>query len=201
MKSGERRRGSGVGRPVATTHGEIEQAAFALFATRGFEGTTMSAIAEAVGVGSRTLFRYYQSKNDIPWGQFDQTLDDFRRILAETPPEMPLSEAVQRAVLRFNEFDPQSQPPHRERMRVILRTPALQAHSVLRYADWRAVISEYISQRRGTGADDLFAQTVAQISLALAHTAYAAWLDDPEASLASLLDESMSCLRTYLEGG
>src|SRR5690349_2865865 len=39
------------GRPVATSHAEIEQAAFRLYAERGFEGTTIEAIAAAVGVG------------------------------------------------------------------------------------------------------------------------------------------------------
>jgi mycofactocin system transcriptional regulator len=189
-----------VGRPVVTTPGEIEQAAFRLFAASGFEGTTMAAIAAEVGVGQRTLFRYYPSKNDIPWGQFDQTLDRFRQLLDETPDDVPLVEAVQRGVLRFNEYDPDAEPPHRDRMRLILRTPALQAHSVLRYADWRGVIAAYVARRRGLAADDLFPQTVAQVSLALALTAYEAWLDHPDASLAALLDEAMGCLRDYVAG-
>ena len=189
-----------VGRPVVTTPNEIEQAAFRLFATSGFEGTTMAAIAAEVGVGQRTLFRYYPSKNDIPWGQFDETLDRFRQILDETPADVPLIDAVQRAVLRFNEYDPDAQPPHRDRMRLILRTPALQAHSVLRYADWRGVISGYVARRRGLAAEDLFPQTVAQVSLALALTAYDAWLDHPDASLAALLDDAMDCLKDYVAG-
>ena len=193
-------RGVAVGRPVVTTAGEIEQAAFRLFATAGFEGTTMAAIAAEVGVAQRTVFRYFPSKNDIPWGRFDATLDSFRRILDDTPADVPLSDAVQRAVLRFNEFDPDAQPAHRDRMRLILRTPALQAHSVLRYAEWRGVISEYVARRRGVAATDLLPQTVANVSLALALTAYDAWLDDPDASLAVLLDDSLGCLRDFLAG-
>ncbi|GAW50989.1 Transcriptional regulator, TetR family [Nocardioides sp. PD653] len=187
-----------MGRPVVTTPGEIEQAAFRLFAAAGFEGTTMAAIAAEVGVGQRTLFRYYPSKNDIPWGQFDQTLDSFRQILDGTPEDVSLIDAIQQAVLRFNEYDPDAQPPHRDRMRLILRTPALQAHSVLRYADWRAVIATYVARRRGLAVDDLFPQTVAQVSLSLALTAYDAWLDHPETSLAALLDDAMGCLRDYV---
>ncbi len=71
------------GRPEATTHAEIEQAAFRLFAERGFERTTLDAIAAEVGVGRRTLFRYFESKNDIPWGQFDRTLERFRVLLEQ----------------------------------------------------------------------------------------------------------------------
>src|SRR6201991_1943642 len=116
------------GRPVATSHAEIERAAFGLFAERGFDAVTMADIAAEVGVGRRTLFRYFESKNDIPWGQFDRTLDGFRAILAEMPEGMPLHEAVQRGVRRFNEFPADAQPDHRDRMRLILQTPALQAH-------------------------------------------------------------------------
>lgn len=194
----DRPRAASPGRPVATTHGEIEQAAFRLFARRGFEGTTMAAIADAVGIGRRTLFRYYGSKNDIPWGQFDRTLENFRKILGEMPEGLPVHEAVHRAVLRFNQFPDDAQPPHRERMRLILKTPALQAHSVLRYAQWRRVIAEYVAGRQALDPDDILPQTVGHVSLALALTAYEQWLEEPAASLPVLLDQCMQHLRSYL---
>src|SRR3954451_699401 len=186
------------GRPVATSHAEIEQVAFRLFAERGFDDVTMANIAAGVGVGRRTLFRYFESKNDIPWGQFDRTLDGFRAILAGMPRELPLHVAVHRAVQRFNEFPPDAQPSHRERMRLILETPALQAHSVLRYAAWRTVIAEYVATRLGVAADDLLPRTVGSVALATAISAYEAWLADPDADLATMLDEAMSGLRDYL---
>ena len=189
---------SAVGRPVATSHGEIEQAAFRLFSERGFEGTTLDAIAAEVGVGRRTLFRYFESKNDIPWGQFDRTLEDFRQLLAATPTDLPLWEAVHRGVLAFNDFPTDAEPPHRDRMRLILTTPALQAHSVLRYAQWRAVIAEYVAGRLGLAADDLIPRTVGQVSLALALTAYDAWLADEHAELEEVLDRVMVGLRSFL---
>ena len=196
MPSAGRR--SGAGRPEVTSHAEIEQAAFRLFAEQGFEATTLEAIAAEVGVSRRTLFRYYSSKNDIPWGQFDRTLDGFRQILAGMPTDLPLHEAVHRGVLAFNEFPEDSQPPHRDRMRLILRTPALQAHSVLRYAEWRAVIADYVADRRGLEADDLMPRTVGHVSLALALTAYEQWLESPDASLQTLLEAAMASLAEHL---
>jgi len=196
MPSAGRR--SGAGRPEVTSHAEIEQAAFRLFAEQGFEATTVEAIAAEVGVSRRTLFRYYSSKNDIPWGQFDRTLDGFRQILAGMPTDLPLHEAVHRGMLAFNEFPEDSQPSHRDRMRLILRTPALQAHSVLRYAEWRAVIADYVADRRGLEADDLMPRTVGHVSLALALTAYEQWLESPDASLQTLLEAAMASLAEHL---
>jgi len=191
-------RRSVAGRPEATTHAAIEQAAFKLFAERGFDATTLDAIAEAVGVGRRTLFRYFASKNDIPWGQFDRTLDGFRELLAGMPTDLPLHVAVHRGVLGFNEFPDDAEPPHRERMRLILKTPALQAHSVLRYAQWRAVIAEYVADRLDLRPDDLLPRTVGQVSLALALSAYETWLEQPDASLPDLLESAMAALEDYL---
>ncbi len=190
--------GASPGRPGATTHTAIEQAAFALFARRGFAGTTLDDIAAEVGVGRRTLFRYYASKNDIPWGQFDRTLEDLRRILDETPREVPLWRAVHRAVVRFNEFPDDASPGHRERMTLILSTPELQAHSALRYAQWRGVIAAFVADRLGCAQDDPRPGTVAHVSLALALAAYDQWIRDPGRPIATLVDEAMGALRQHL---
>lgn len=186
------------GRPASTSHGEIERAAFRLFAEHGFETTTLEQIAAEVGIARRTLARYYPSKNDIPWGGFDRTIASFRTTLAQMPADLPLWEAVQRGVVAFNTFPADSSPSHRERMGLIMRTPALQAHSVLRYAEWRAVIAAYVGSRTGQPADALLPRTVAQVSLGLAIAAYEVWLDDPAGELASILAAGMEALREHL---
>lgn len=186
------------GRPEATSHADIEQAAFRLFAERGFDGTTLDDIAAAVGVSRRTLFRYYPSKNDIPWGQFDRTLERFRQILRELPQDRPVHEVVQQGVLDFNEFDDAADPPHAERMRLILETPALQAHSVLRYAEWRAVIADYVAERLDLAPTDPLPETVSQVCLALALSAYGLWLRDPGPTLRDRLEQALLDLRSYL---
>ena len=195
-------RASARGRPEVTTHAEIEQAAFALFAEHGFAQTTLEAIAAHVGVGRRTLFRYYQSKNDIPWGQFDRTLDHFRDLLADQPDDLPVHEAIHRAVVEFNRFPTDAQPPHRERMRLILTTPELQAHSVLRYTEWRRGIAEYVATRTGGEPDDLVSQVAGHVSLALSLSAYEHWLARTSAGdgdLLAIIDEAMAGLRDYLD--
>jgi mycofactocin system transcriptional regulator len=188
----------GAGRPEVTSHAAIEAAAFRLFAERGFEQTTLDAIAEAVGVSRRTLFNYYPSKNDIPWGQFDQTLDHFRTLLRDQPDGLPLWETVHRAVSAFNEFPADAQPPHVERMRLILHTPALQSHAAIRHAEWRQVIEEYVTERLDLASNESLPALVGHVSLALAHSAYSLWLADPLQSLPDLVSEQMNSLRSFL---
>lgn len=183
-----------------TSHAAIEAAAFALFESKGFEATTMEDIAESVGVGRRTLFRYYASKNDIPWGQFDAGLVHFARELDSMPTDLPVYKAVHQGILSFNRYDEDALPQHRRRMRLLLHTPALQAHSALRYAQWRRVIAEYVANRCGTDPDDLLPRLIGHVSLALAVAAYELWLDDETATLDSALDGGLAQLRQfYLE--
>lgn len=186
------------GRPEVTSHAAIEQAAFRLFAERGFEATTLDAIAREVGVGRRTLFRYYRSKNDIPWGQFDRTLEGFRQILAETPEGVGVHEAIGRAVVEFNRFPADASPSHVERMRLLLGTPALQAHSALRYAEWRRVIAEYAAARLGCAPHDLEPRLLGHVALALALSAYEVWLDHPDQDVTELLGRGLAALETLV---
>lgn len=177
-----------MGRPEATSHAAIEQAAFELFAQRGFEGTTLDDIAAAVGIGRRTLFRYYRSKNDIPWGQFDHTLAGFRDLLRAIPDDVPPHEAVRRGVLAFNDFPDDARPSHRDRMRLILTTPALQAHSMLRYAQWREVIAVDVARRTRATPSDLAPQLAGHLALAVALAAYDHWLATPDLTLRACLE-------------
>lgn len=189
------------GRPPATDHRAIEAVAFRLFAERGFDATSLDDIAAAVGVGRRTLFRYYKSKNDILWGQFDASLVHLARHLDGMPEDVPVHEAVQRAVIEFNRLDPDVVASHRQRMHLILATPALQAHSVLRYQQWRVVITNFVARRFELDPSDLLPRTAGQVTLALALSAYEQWLEDADSSLEVLLAEALSALQTYLAAG
>lgn len=81
-------------------------------------------------------------------------------------------------------------------MQLILTTPELLAHSVLRSTSWRHVIAEFVAAGTGCSATDLKPRMVAQVSLALALAlaAYETWLEGETASLPKLLDQAMSTL-------
>ena len=133
------------------------------------------------------VFRYYASKNAIPWGDFDAHLGHLRELLDDVDPDMPLGEALRAALLAFNTFDESETVRHRERMRVILQTAELQAYSMTMYAGWREVIAEFVGRRIGVKTTDLLPQTVAWMMLGVALSAYEHWLDDESVSLPEAL--------------
>jgi mycofactocin system transcriptional regulator len=184
------------GRRRATSRAELEQVAFTLFTARGFDATTVDEIAAAAGIGRRTFFRYFPSKNDVPWGAFEDELERMRVRLKACAPEVPVMDAIRYALIDFNRVAPAQVPLHRRRMQLILRVPTLLAHSTLRFAAWRAVVAEFVAERTGRRPDDLAPQAIAHAVLGVSVAAYEHWLDDPGADLGSLLDRAMRELGT-----
>jgi len=172
-----------VGRRRSTTRAHITDVAIGLFTARGFDAVSVDDVAAAAGIARRTLFRYYSSKNAIPWGEFDDHLDHLARLLDDVDPAVPLNTALRNALLAFNTFGVAETRQHRERMRVILQTDELQAYSMTMYAGWRDVIARFVARRCGTQPDALGPQTTAWTMLGVALSAYEHWLADDSVSL------------------
>jgi mycofactocin system transcriptional regulator len=184
---------SSPGRPPSTTRETIEGVALGLFAERGFEATTVDEIATAVGVGRRTLFRYFESKNDIAWGDFDWVMERLRAALAEGD-GLPLMEALRHGVVESNRYPADQETGLRTRMTLITGTAALQAHSALRYAEWRGVVAEWAGARLGEAPDDLRPRVIGYAALGSAMASFERWVASEGEDLLELLDASFAAL-------
>lgn len=176
-----------IGRRRSTTRDHIADVALDLFAARGFDAVSVDDIAAAAGIARRTLFRYYPSKNAIPWGDFDAHLQRMRRLLDDVDAAVPVDAALRSALLAFNTFDARETPRHRRRMGVILQADALQAYSMTMYGGWRDVIAAFVARRLELKTHDLVPQTVAWTMLGVALSAYEHWLADKSAALPDVL--------------
>jgi mycofactocin system transcriptional regulator len=184
-----------VGRRRSTTPHHITDVAIDLFAARGFDEVSVDDVAHAAGIARRTLFRYYASKNAIPWGDFDAHLLQLQALLDEADPGQPLGEALRAALLAFNTFGDSEAARHRQRMRVILETAELQAYSMTMYAGWRDVIAAFVARRSHAKLEDLLPQTVAWTMLGVALSAYQHWLADESVSLTQALGDAFDIVR------
>ncbi|MEV7422016.1 MULTISPECIES: mycofactocin system transcriptional regulator [unclassified Streptomyces] len=179
------------GRPRVTSRDALEQLGFELFARHGFDRTTVDDIAAAAGIGRRTFFRYFASKNDLVWGDFEGQLVRLEALLAAADPALPTMDALRGAVVEFNRFDTSVVTWHRQRMSLILRVPTLQADSALRYASWRELVTRFAARRMELDRSDMTPRLIGHTVLAACIASYEHWLTDEAASLEELLDASL----------
>ncbi len=189
------------GRPAVTSRQDVARAALDLFARQGYDETTVDEIAAAVGISRRTFFRYYESKPDVVWGEFDAELGRLRDRLAEAPDGEPLMDVLRRSVIATNRFGAGELDELRIRMVLISTVPTLVAHSAVRYEEWCDVVAGFAAARLGGSPDDLAAQTVARASLGAAMAAFACWARSSGDDLVVEVDRAFRLLATGFAAG
>jgi TetR/AcrR family transcriptional regulator, regulator of mycofactocin system len=183
-----------VGDVRAETRVRIERAALDLFARKGFEQVTADEIADAAGTSRRTFFRCFATKADAVWGDFASHVERLAALLATTGPEQPVLASICAAYVEVNDYSAADLPMLRQRMALILREPALQAHSQVRYADVDRVVAQHVARRTGYGPEALLPRLAATTTRAAATTAFEVWLADGTTSLADDLHAAVDQL-------
>jgi hypothetical protein len=131
------------------------------------------------------------------WGDFDDHVRRLESLLAVAAPGQPVLTSICAAYVEVNDYSDAHLPMLRQRLRLILTEPALQAHSQVRYADIDRVVAEHVARRTGTRPAALLPRLVATSTRAAATTACEVWLADDRLPLAAALHEAF----TELAGG
>jgi mycofactocin system transcriptional regulator len=182
------------GRPRGTTKRELELIAMRLFSEQGFDDTTVEQIAAAAGISGRTFFRYFPTKAEVLWYQFDDEVTALREAFAAVPDDVPMMTAVRRVVVNANRYRAEDVPELRVRMHLVAATPALTATAGAHYDAWERAVSAFAAQRLGQPEDGLFPLAVGRTTLAAARAAFDAWLTLADADLTVYLDEALAGL-------
>ena len=80
------------------TRAALRQAALRLFAEHGYEATTIAQITDAAGVGERTFYRYFDSKDDLLADQALSWIDELYKAIRHRPADEGPYMAVARAI-------------------------------------------------------------------------------------------------------
>jgi mycofactocin system transcriptional regulator len=187
------------GRRPSTSRQDVARAALDLFHRQGYDETTVDEIAAAVGVSRRTFFRYYESKRDVVWGEFDAELVRLHDELGGAPADQPMMDVLRQAVIATNRFGAGELDELRIRIGLISTVPTLVAHSAVRYAEWCDVVAGFVAGRVGGRPDDLGPQTVARAALGAAMAAFTCWAADDRDDLASDVDRAFRLLASGLD--
>lgn len=133
------------------TRDTIARAALQLFAERGYDETTLAEIAEAADVSPRTIFGYFQSKEDILFCEEPEFLDNLKRRLDERPPGATTIDAIREFLSSIDAPDQEA----RLRKQIVTSTPSLYAKMRARHAQLEPLLADSIARDLGAGPEDV----------------------------------------------
>jgi AcrR family transcriptional regulator len=132
------------------TREKIERVALQLFGERGYDETTLAEIAEAADVAPRTIFAYFESKEDILFCDEPLLYDRLERTLTQRPPGATTVDALREFVSSISAADEQT----KLRKRIIGVNEGLRRRERAHSAPLERLVAESISRDLGTDPDD-----------------------------------------------
>ena len=183
------------------TRDTITRVALELFAERGYDETTLAEIADAADVSPRTIFAYFDSKEEILFCDAPAELDELKNALARRPEGSTTIDALRQVLASMDPPDELA----RLRKQVVTSSPALKLKMRARVAELEPVLVESFAKDLGSDPDDIRALLIA----ASATAAFTAVHDRLEAEAATkpishesamaIVDEVFEFLRGGLE--
>lgn len=167
------------------TEREIAAAALDLFEQRGVDATTVDDIAEAAGVSPRTVFRYFERKEDAALVAHQDVLDLVCADLPELDPASPLiGQLEQRWRTILTSFDNGRSPIGQQLLRLwtlMAAEPALRTAALRRDEELTHQLVAEIHRTFGLDADDVRPRTVVEVVAAVARVSLHTWAAAREA--------------------
>ncbi|MEU4273258.1 TetR family transcriptional regulator [Streptomyces sp. NPDC026092] len=169
-------------------------AAFQLFLERGYEQTTVDDIVTLAGVGRRSFFRYFPSKEDVVFPDHEQSLADMTEFLAASAdtddPLVRICDAT-RLVMRMYAENPTFSV---QRYRLTREVTGLRTYELSVVWRYEKTLGDYLRTRWADRRDGTLRANVVAASVVAAHNhALRHWLrsggeGDPLAEVDRALD-------------
>jgi AcrR family transcriptional regulator len=180
-------------RKKADTRATIRSAAVDLFCARGFEGTTMDAVAEAADVSVRTVFRYFATKEDLVFANVEADLADLRDLLDARPSDEPIMAGL-RAVMEVLVDRMERGDDEDVRIAALVHEPALRQRYLAVMDGVEVTVAEWARRRLGVGPDDLRPGLLAAGMVAVQRVVVERVIDGDPRPLPDLVREAVALL-------
>ncbi|MFF9623499.1 TetR family transcriptional regulator [Streptomyces griseosporeus] len=190
------RDGTAGGRPPMRE--ALVAAAFRLFLERGYEQTTVDDIVTLAGVGRRSFFRYFPSKEDVVFPDHERCLADMTAFLAASGEEHePLARVCDaaRLVMRLYTENPAFSV---QRYRLTKQVPGLRAYELSVVWRYERAFAEYLRGRfAGRPDGTLRADVIAAAVVAAHNNALRSWLrSDGEGDASDAVDRALGYVQS-----
>ncbi|MFG2113871.1 TetR/AcrR family transcriptional regulator [Streptomyces sp. NPDC048718] len=144
-------------------------AAFQLFLERGYEQTTIDDIVRTAGVGRRSFFRYFPSKEDVVFPDHEQSLADMTEFLAASEdgddPLVRVCEAT-RLVMRMYAENPTFSV---QRYRLTREVTGLRTYELSVVWRYEKTLGDYLRTRFADRRDGTLRANVLAAAVVAAH--------------------------------
>ncbi len=159
----------------ARTRRALIDAAIERFAAEGFDAVLVEHIADAAGVSPRTFFRYFPTKEDVVFADYEDEFDVWDEVTGSPKPGEPLLETIRRGTHRVV-TDYEADAPRWDRwFALVLAEPALQRRMLESQARLRARATEALARLMDVEATDPRPAALASAAMAATEAASRAW--------------------------
>ena len=182
------------------TRDTIARVALELFAEKGYDNTTLAEIAEAADVSTRTIFSYYESKEDILFCDEPAMFEQLERVLEQRPAGATTVDALREFVSSTGVPDENM----RLRKRIIAGDDDLRLVERARFGRLEELVTESIARDLDAGPGDI-RPALAAASMTAAFTTMRDRLEAESGEpltheqAAAVLDQVLEFLRGGLE--
>ena len=174
-------------------HGRLMQSAIELFAERGYEATTVAAIAERAGLTRRTFFRYFADKREVLLGGAERLVTVWLAAVADAPAAAGPLASVTAGFEPLAELFEERLELARLRAQIIAANPELRERELVKL---QGLASELERTLLARGVASNAAILAAQAGLTVFHVAFGRWVEQEDpAAFRRLLSESLDELR------
>ncbi|MFI0781073.1 TetR family transcriptional regulator [Streptomyces sp. NPDC021212] len=171
-------------------------AAFQLFLEHGFERTTVDDIVARAGVGRRSFFRYFPSKEDVVFPEHERCLTEMSAFLASSGDGEPLDVVCDaaRLVMQMYAASPEFSV---QRYRLTREVPSLRGYELSVVHRYERTLAHYLRQRYAGAPDGALRAEVQAAAVVAAHNnGLRTWLrDGGQGDAAKAVDQSLAFVR------
>ena len=173
--------------------------AMALFSRKGYEETTMEAIAEAAFLSPSTLYRYFPTKDSIVFASFTANTAKFSEVFQLCVKEMSVERALADAIFAVLAVEDEN-PKHAALVRSILgQSPAARARLWDYLGEQRQQLTQDLAISLGRPADDPALMLTARVALEVLMMTADIWRASK--GRVSSRDTAEGVMRSLREGG
>jgi AcrR family transcriptional regulator len=154
----------------------LHNAALELYATKGFEETTVAEIAQSAGLTERTFFRYFADKREVLFGGSELFQQQFLDGIAKAPKDASPLEVVIEAVTHAAAFfSDDRRASSRRRTQIIAANPQLQERELHKMSSLATAIATALRER---GIHEPAATLAAESGVTVFRMSFAQWIAD-----------------------